>query len=118
MTKDNPYYECGEGWHPIIDKAVAKIRKYHPDVEFLQIKEKFGGLRIYTSYTSPAIEAIIELADEFCEETCEQCGKPGNLRMNGKRSWVKTMCAECAGDEWVDYSFPEPGGQKGESGGS
>ena len=49
--KDIPW-ECGKGWWPMIEKVVAAIDSFnaaHPDspVEVTQIKQKFGGLRIY-----------------------------------------------------------------------
>ena len=44
------YYECGDGWIPLIEEAKTIISKYnlkHPDsdnpLEFTQIKEKWGG---------------------------------------------------------------------------
>jgi len=44
--------ECGKGWFPIIEALCEWLdwnikHNDYPQVEFIQIKEKFGGLRIY-----------------------------------------------------------------------
>ena len=49
--KEMPW-ECGKGWWPLIEKVASAIDSFnaaHPDspVEVSQIKQKFGGLRIY-----------------------------------------------------------------------
>lgn len=49
--KDMPW-ECGKGWWPLIEKEAAAIdfcNAAHPEspVEVGQIKQKYGGLRIY-----------------------------------------------------------------------
>ena len=56
----NEYYECGDGWIPLIEEAKTIIAKYNQKIkeedldteplEFIQIKEKWGGLRIYINY--------------------------------------------------------------------
>ncbi len=44
-----PYmYGCGPGWHKLIRETCEKIAALNPpDFQFVQIKEKFGGLRLY-----------------------------------------------------------------------
>lgn len=68
---------------------------------FSQIKEKYGSLRIYTSFSSDKhLEGIAESLSEY---TCQYCGK--EPRENGKRviwttgGWVTNLCHDCA----VDY---------------
>lgn len=58
----------------------------------LQIKEKFGGLRIYVSQETPESLALIKDAEQRASKTCEYCGKPGELVNNG---WAKTLCPTC-----------------------
>ena len=64
-------FECGDGWKEIILDAVEKIRAVAPDVQFLQIKEKFGGLRIYaraTNYSKVYETATEEQASAMLDE--------------------------------------------------
>ena len=61
----NEYYECGDGWISLIEEAKTIIAKYNQKLkeedldteplEFIQIKEKWGGLRIYLNYYVPEI---------------------------------------------------------------
>jgi hypothetical protein len=71
--------------------------------EVLQVKEKFGGLRVYVNCRrNEAIRQRIGIASEESLHTCEVCGQPGELRENG---WIKTLCEEHA----RDYSMSNVG---------
>jgi hypothetical protein len=59
--------------------------------EILQVKEKFGGLRVYVNDANDAIHQRIETAIQESFHTCEVCGQPGTLREGG---WIKTLCDE------------------------
>ena len=59
-----------------------------------QIKEKFGGLRVYIGYGSPQVFGRIEAAELESLRTCENCGEPGKLRK--ELDWLKTYCDRCA----------------------
>jgi hypothetical protein len=61
--------------------------------EVLQVKEKFGGLRIHVKHANDAIRERIEVAQEEAYRTCEVCGQPGRLR---EGNWIKTLCDEHA----------------------
>lgn len=85
----------GPGWVPIVDAALRKIEKhYAPYNEVFQIKEKFGGLRIYCDKdATDEINAIIQKAEKLAFMTCEVCGKqPASPRDSG---WIKTLCDFC-----------------------
>lgn len=64
--------------------------KEHP-FEVIQVKEKFGGLRFYTNFETEEISKLIENAEDKSYITCEECGKPGQLRKGG---WLLTLCNE------------------------
>jgi hypothetical protein len=99
-------FGCGSGWNRIILDALDKINAhiesldddtredYNNGFRILQIKEKFGTLRIYTTFTSDTIEAIIEEAEQLSSVTCEACGAPGLLRCIN--NWYITACDKCA----------------------
>jgi hypothetical protein len=104
---------CGPGWwRPLLAalREVDIIMEKHPSFELtiLQIKEKFGELRIYRQlqkkghdYESAAfaddsgaelrdqIGTILDSVVETCRSLCEVCGEPGELRPLG---WIKTLC--------------------------
>ena len=96
--KDIPW-ECGKGWWPLIDKvaaAIDSINAAHPEmpVEVSQIKQKFGGLRIY-HYNAP--EDIRQLIDEVLAaswHTCEKCGSTVGVSTNSE-GYRLTLCPGC-----------------------
>lgn len=91
----------GEGWRPILLQLHEEILKENPYYNIDQVKEKFGGLRVYLiSRESSAIRDAIFEAEATSFVTCEKCGKPGEtgpIRPNGY--WVKTLCTHCR-DHW------------------
>lgn len=96
--KDIPW-ECGKGWWPMIEKVVAAIDSYnaaHPDslVEVTQIKQKFGGLRIYHHNAPEDIRQLIDEAIEASWQTCERCGSTTGVTTN-LEGYRLTLCPEC-----------------------
>jgi hypothetical protein len=136
--------ECGDGWFEILDNLCGYIthlqksrtfflslkdgefKDFHcPGVKFMQIKEKYGTLRVYWNFAEiENYEEIksklkspeqldeyinkyydtVENAIEFCEYlssiTCEECGKPGKLYTGG---WYITLCPEHAKErDYID----------------
>lgn len=93
--------ECGNGWYNILYKLCEKIEedlKLYPNEDFCfqQIKEKYGGLRVYTS-SIPLESKIFDYTNEAEEEselTCEYCGTKENVDLRGK-GWYITLCDEC-----------------------
>lgn len=94
-------FEVGDGWFDLLDRLSAKIEAYnheHPEepIEALQVKEKFGGLRFYTTFYVPEVEDFITEAEEEADDTCEKCGaRPAEARGGG---WIVTLCDECASE--------------------
>ena len=91
--------ECQDGWFKLIYSMCKEIDELYKakgkDVNELnieQIKEKFGRLRIYMGNYIEGVNEIIERYERLSENTCERCGKLGEIR--GK-SWVQTLCNEC-----------------------
>jgi hypothetical protein len=89
------------GWLPFLkelEKDIDLILATHPGSYFLveQMKEKWGGLRLYHS-SSPDIakqvEKLIEKAENDSEEFCYDCGQPAVYETNG---WVTFVCKDCA----------------------
>ena len=99
-------YECSKGWHPIIEDAFDEMssiirdmdavsRAYmHDNFRILQVKEKYGGLRIYVSAETDEIADIIKRAEDRAYRTCEECGEYGVMTIRG--GWYQTLCEPCA----------------------
>ena len=76
--------------HSDLEPLVAKFEQESgSQFEVLQVKEKFGGLRIHVNHANDAIHQRIEAAIQESFHTCEVCGQPGELRED---SWIKTVC--------------------------
>lgn len=70
----------------------SKLRKLFPFIKeyprFFQIKEKFGGLRLYgAGKLESSLEALSYLV-------CEKCGSGHNIGYT--KGWIKTLCKTCA----------------------
>lgn len=132
--------EAGSGWYDILDNLCGYIThvrenvRYYlglkkdirdgkfnvefrcPKVVFMQIKEKYGTLRVYWKFEEienydeiisrlenpdelneyiKKYDNMVENAIDFCEylssKTCEVTGKPGKLYSEG---WCVTLCKE------------------------
>jgi len=95
---------CGNGWFHIMN-AAFKVAE-HPGAILLQVKEKFGGLRLYwmgpgppdfpalTDKETDRIRTALDTAEDRSYQVCENCGAPGKVRRGG---WVYTLCNRCHG---------------------
>jgi hypothetical protein len=94
------YPECGDGWYWLLDQVCLMITQYSRDnrnvgpVLFSQIKEKWGGLRIYYSGGDSAIADIIWFAAQLSYSICENCGTTDKVSRN-KKGWIQTLCKGC-----------------------
>lgn len=90
-------FSCGDGWFEIIYELSKKISELDPEVQAVQVKEKFGGLRFYTYGGSgehwEEIENFIREAEEESYKTCEWCGEKNNV--NQTEGWIVTLCDSC-----------------------
>jgi hypothetical protein len=86
-------YEVGPGWMPVVRKAVAELVAKGAVIN--QVKEKYGGLRIYFDFDDgdngdyEGMYKIVADAEDACSKICEQCGEPGTRRGGG---WIRTLC--------------------------
>ena len=61
---------CGDGWHDLIDGLCHCIQHYIdwkgvPQVEAVQVKSKFGGLRFYIDGGDEYVSGMIRLAEHM-----------------------------------------------------
>lgn len=92
-------FECDDGWKDILwelcEKIEIELRTTPHDssnpFRFLQVKQKYGTLRVYASWETDRISDLIQEAERKSCTTCEVCGDAG---VRSGDFWVKTLCAK------------------------
>jgi hypothetical protein len=87
--KDSKFFQCGNGWFPLIKDLITDLIELGWDKQTCQVKEKFGALRFYINTGSDEIFKKIHSYENKSYEICETCGEKGELRLVG---WYKTLC--------------------------
>lgn len=103
------------GWHGIVTGVCQNAADLGIPVQWVQITEKFGGLRMYRKggrlrldYISPSqvasvslqaetetqLDEVIDQAELKSEHTCMRCGKAGGKRVF--KRLIVTLCDEDA----------------------
>lgn len=100
-------FSCGDGWLQIIDELSRELEKFNSDgkerVVAAQVKEKFGGLRVYlwtddlSKEEGLRVDELVSAAEERAGATCESCGKPSENK--AVMGWYSTTCNECRSKE-------------------
>jgi len=87
------------GWRGLLDGLVHVLGELEYDVTISQVKEKYGGLRIYATNDPNASEqhvravtSWIEAAEEASFLLCYVCG--AGVTHVGSGSWTRFFCAE------------------------
>jgi hypothetical protein len=96
--RDLAKQSVGEGWSGLIDAIFNKRDELNINTKIVQVKEKWGGLRVYTGafYDDAAHNEFDKFLIEMEKQSftiCETCGNPGKLRSGG---WYRTLCDEHA----------------------
>lgn len=105
----NGYYDCGDGWIALIEQAKTIIAKYNlkhsenEPIKLIQIKEKWGGLRLYINYYVPEITYHLRSLENKSFEICEHCGTDKNVKTEYTHGWVMTLCDECRKKELEQF---------------
>lgn len=98
-----------KGWRPIVQEALERIGNLWEanglaleDLAVLEVKEKFGTLRMYVSYFDAAdsvdddiaesLEVIVDWAESKSSVICEVCGEYGQRRATG---YIRCLCEDC-----------------------
>jgi hypothetical protein len=109
--------ECHSGWLGLIavlcdELQLATDRMGAPQIEALQVKEKFGELRFYVRQSNEYQQGLIQLASAMSRETCEQCGCPGSMWVSG--GYFHTACVHHRRPDSITVAmylrekFPQP----------
>jgi hypothetical protein len=86
----------GKGWERLVRRVYNAKEGMGITVGIIQVKEKFGGLRIYTDYYDSELEQVIQEVGKESLKTCEECGAPAGLVKRG--GWFRTLCEVHRGD--------------------
>lgn len=83
----------GEGWASLVNEVFDRKESYGKPITISQVKEKYGGLRIYTNEFDDEFDQFLYDVEMRSFSICEDCGKAGQLRGGG---WYRTLCDEHA----------------------
>lgn len=96
--------ECGDGWYWLLDMLCQAVQdhvesrqdgsKDSHQVEAVQVKEKFGGLRFYVNSADAEVYGMISLAEQMSYNICEKCGSTENIQRT-KGGWITYLCPKC-----------------------
>jgi len=91
-------FECGDGWYWLIDHLCSQLqwdvdRNKRPQLEAVQVKEKFGTLRFYADGSDDYQEGMIALAEFMSASICEICGSTDKVKQT--TGWITTLCPKC-----------------------
>lgn len=91
--------DINDGWADLFESLCENINSLKPsDFCFIQVKEKFGGLRAYHSGGDERISKLIMIAEEESYRICERCGSRNQVGTRG-RGWIVTLCDNCRYEE-------------------
>lgn len=80
----------GPGWSGILERLWAAFPE---GTVIVQVKEKYGKLRIYQRGSYQDIEDLLVAAEAESGTTCEECGAKGSLTTDDR--WMKVLCPVC-----------------------
>lgn len=88
----------GNGWYFLIDNLCSCIQSYidannKPQVEIVQLKEKFGSMRFYTDGADELVQGMIWLAEHQSYYICESCGSI--IDVIHTKGYIQTLCKSC-----------------------
>ena len=91
-------FECGDGWYNLIDTLCSLLqwdidKNKHPQIEAIQVKEKYGTLRFYTNGNNERQYGYINFAEYLSAFICEECGSNNNVTQT--EGWIVSLCPKC-----------------------
>lgn len=108
--------ETNNGWYELISSVCWRISQHEKNIadririrsendvpndqsdldyvpiKFDQVKEKYGGLRVYYSGGDNYVRGVVSMAEEYSYKVCEVCGNSGKPNNGG---WISTLCDSC-----------------------
>ena len=100
-------FDCvPKGWKSLFLSLCDEVRSYveqHKDIEpfvrFVDIKEKWGALRMEISCGDKGLWDILTKYEKMSQTVCVSCGAPATRISRG---WICPYCDRCIGDMQSD----------------
>jgi len=89
---ERKYFGVNNGWLGIIQRLFEVLIKLGWDKQFINVKEKFGGMSIFIDNIPENGFNFILDAEKETFKVCEICGEPGE--QNRIKGWIHTLCEE------------------------
>lgn len=94
---------CPKGWKQHINPFLDYLNLRESKMEIFQIKEKFGGLRLYYSIATPEEDIPVNYEEDIlvdyltylCRKTCTDCGSTDGVTTENLGTWIYTLCETC-----------------------
>lgn len=104
------HVDVGVGWLGIIRDFLMTALPLDPMLEILELKEKYGGLRIWCDSDIEVVRLAKAKAQLKSLHICEVCSQPGSVRIppSGSRgcAWWRCVCDEHVSEDQL--SWPQP----------
>lgn len=99
--------ELPDGWKEtfqqmceLLDRTLRAHDATSDDITFLQVKEKFGQMRVYTDYSEHIGSDLASVCEDFIEAACSKtakiCCNCGNRADYDSTGWICPFCENCA----------------------
>lgn len=99
------YPETAEGWDALVEDFIQEMNEAacafrNKSITIIDIKEKFGGLRIYVDYDLPSeqiseLERIVSKYEHLSLKTCSYCGEENKQMHKRMGYWDIVICQDC-----------------------
>jgi hypothetical protein len=103
-TLEEALASVGAGWWPLVRDGMAAAAR--ADARVVQVKEKFGVLRLHAHSPDDtplapqawaALRDVLVAVEARSKRACERCGAeaPAGPRRSPTAGWIKTVCDAC-----------------------
>ena len=83
------------GWLQVLAPLIETFAR-DPTCRVVQVKCKFGGLRLYLATYTDSQSRLIREAEKACFRLCEQCGTSEGVETVSQRGWQRRVCGGCS----------------------
>jgi hypothetical protein len=79
------------GWRELVEPLwhLCQVE----DVDIMQVKEKYGGLRFYIGPAPKYVQDLVNIVEARSYQICEVCGSNRASLVNIDH-WLRTLCAK------------------------
>lgn len=105
VSKKNIGVSAPPGWLELMQQLFAAFAESGcDDIRLQQLKEKFGGLRVYYEGGNDELWEKVQKIEEQSYKVCVWCGEPSTGSRGG---WIRYTCDKHKDTHWDDAFSPE-----------